>query len=400
MEDKISVIRTKYDQLNAYLNERSRRLWAATEAKSLGWGGIGLVSKATGLSCPTIRKGIRELSGDPVDKTRLRKKGGGRKAIAEKDSEVMKLLDDMICPYTKGDPENPLRWTSKSTYKLSKGLKVHSHDVSPSTVGRILKSQGYSLQSNRKEHEGGGHVDRNGQFEFINAKAKRFLSEGKAVVSVDTKKKENIGNYKNQGREYHMKKDAPKVKVYDFIDKRLGKVAPYGVYDIGQNKGWVSVGTSSDTAQFAVNSIRAWWYRLGQADYGKTGELLITADCGGSNGNRVRLWKTELQGLSDELGLKIHVCHFPPGTSKWNKIEHRMFSYISQNWRGKPLISHETVVQLIGNTTTETGLEISAIIDENQYEKGIKVSDQQLAEVNIARETFHGEWNYTISPKE
>ena len=386
---KVEDIQNKYEQLTIYLNEKSRRLWAATEANSIGWGGIGVVSKATGMSYPTIRKGIKELLDDKVDTIRLRKKGGGRKSIIEKDKGVVRTLDKLICPYTKGDPESPLRWTSKSTYKLSKALKEASYQVSPSSVGRILKSQGYSLQANRKDYEGGNHQDRDEQFEFINNKIKRFISQGKAAISVDTKKKENIGNYKNSGQEYHKKGDSPKVKVYDFIDKKLGKVSPYGVYDIGLNKGWVSVGISSDTAQFAVNTIRCWWYQLGQANYNGTDEILVTADCGGSNGNRVRLWKVELQKLSNQLGLKIHLCHLPPGTSKWNKIEHRMFSYISKNRRGKPLINRETVVQLMGNTTTKTALRIKAVLDENQYEKGIVVSDQQLSEINITRESFH-----------
>lgn len=395
---RLSEITDKYTVLHDYLNEKSRRLWAATEARSLGWGGIGLVSRATGLSYPTIRKGMKELVDSKGDLSRLRKQGGGRKPIVEKDKEVERMLDTLIGPYTKGDPENPLRWTSKSTYKLSEALKASSCEVSPSSVGRILRSQGYSLQANRKEHEGGKHQDRDAQFAFINAKVKQFISAGKAAISVDTKKKENIGNYKNSGQEYHKKGKATKVKVYDFIDKQLGKVSPYGVYDIGLNKGWVSVGISSDTAQFAVNTIRCWWHQLGRASYQGSGELLVTADCGGSNGNRVRLWKVELQKLSNQLGLTIHVCHFPPGTSKWNKIEHRMFSYISKNWRGKPLVSRETVVQLIGNTTTHTGLQIQAVLDENQYHKGIVISDQEMAAVNICTESFHGEWNYTIKP--
>ncbi len=350
------------------------------------------------MSCPTIRKGIKELSSDITDPTRQRKQGGGRKTIVEKDKNILSSLDKLICPYTKGDPGNPLRWTSKSTYKLSEALKEASHKVSPSSIGRILKSAGFSLQANRKEYGAGKQEDRDRQFEFINNKVKQFILEGKAAISVDTKKKENIGDFKNSGQEHHKKKNPLKVKVYDFIDKKLGKVSPYGVYDIGLNKGWVSVGISSDTAQFAVNTIRCWWHRLGQVNHKATREILITADCGGSNGNRVRLWKVELQKLSNESGIKIHVCHFPPGTSKWNKIEHRMFSYISKNRRGKPLISRETVVQLIGNTTTKKGLKIQAVLDENQYEKGIKVSDRQLEDVNITRESFHGEWNYCINP--
>lgn len=401
MENKVSKlteIRTKYNHLCNYLNEKSKRLWAATEVNALGWGGIGLVSQATGLSYPTIRKGIIELSEGKTDPNRIRKQGGGRKLIIEKNKEVEGLLDKFICPYTKGDPENPLRWTSKSTYKLSEALKEEGCAVSPRSVGRILKLQGYSLQANRKEHEGGKHQDRDAQFEFINNKVKQLISEGKAVLSVDTKKKENIGNYKNSGQEYHKKAEAPKVKVYDFIDKKLGKVSPYGVYDIALNKGWVNVGISSDTAQFAVNAIRCWWYGMGRANYWGTGKILITADCGGSNGNRVRLWKVELQKLANELGITIYVCHFPPGTSKWNKIEHRMFSYISKNWRGKPLLSYETVVELIGNTTTNTGLKIQAVLDKHQYDKGISVSNEQLAAVNISTDSFHGEWNYCIEP--
>jgi hypothetical protein len=388
---KIAEVRAKYKSLQRYLNEKSRRIWAATESEAIGWGGLKIVCEATGLSKPTVVKGRKELRSEQVFDGRLRKKGGGRKPLIAGNKELEHRLDVLIEPYTKGDPMNPLRWTSKSTYKLSGQLCKEGKSISPSSVGRLLKQQGYSLQGNRKDEEGGQHQYRDAQFEFINEKVKRFLSENKAAISVDTKKKENIGNYKNGGREYHRKGAAPRVKVHDFKDKKLGKVAPYGIYDIGQNEGFVNVGISRDTAEFAVNSIRCWWYQMGKERYGGTTEILITADCGGSNGYRTRLWKVELQKLANELNKIIHVCHFPPGTSKWNKIEHKMFCYISKNWRGKPLISREAVVQLIGNTSTNTGLIIQ--------QRGIKVSDEELAAVNVVKEDFHGEWNYSIHPK-
>lgn len=305
----------------------------------------------------------------------------------------------MVSPLSRGDPECALRWTCKSTYKLRDELISQGCQVSPPTVSKLLKELGYSLQAPSKTEEGGNHPDRDAQFNYINGQARQFQESGQATISVDTKKKENIGNYANKGREYQPKGKPDRVNVYDFIDKKKGKAAPYGIYDMGRNEGFVNVGISSDTAEFAVNSIRKWWYKMGKALYGHTFALLITADCGGSNGNRVRLWKIELQKLADELKKDIYVCHLPPGTSKWNKIEHRMFCHISENWRGRALISRQAVVNLISNTTTETGLKIQAELDENIYQKGRKVSDRELAEVNLVKAEFHGEWNYSIKPK-
>lgn len=394
----LEKLKQKWAIISPLLDERSKRVWAGMEAKQLGWGGATLLEKATGLTRKTISKGIRE-QGESVQKGEpLRKKGGGRKNKKEKFPGIVECLELLVEPHTKGDPMRPLRWTSKSTYKLAEELNSAGYDVSPKTVGSLLKDQEYSLQLNRKEKEGSSHEDRDAQFEFINDKVNRFIEEGKAAISVDTKKKENIGNYKNAGREYHKKGTATKVNVHDFVDKELGKAAPYGIYDIAINKGWVSVGVSGDTAEFSVNSIRSWWYEMGQPLYGNTSEILITADGGGSNSSRSRLWKIELQKLANEIDKIIHVCHFPPGTSKWNKIEHKMFCFITENWRGQPLISKYTVVQLIANTTTKAGLTIGASLDEKEYKTGIKVSDQELAAVNLNKESFHGEWNYSIGP--
>jgi len=401
MSNKAEILKTltsKWKIISPLLDERSKRIWAGMEADRIGWGGITLVEKATGLTNKTISKGIAESSKEIPPNQKLRKAGGGRKSKKELHPNLIDELEILVQPFTKGDPMRPLRWTSKSTYKLAKELQSKGYDISPNTVGSLLKGQDYSLQLNRKEKEGGNHPDRDAQFNFINEKITDFISAGKAAISIDTKKKENIGNYKNGGREYHKKGDAPKVKVHDFKDKKLGKVAPYGIYDIAINKGWVSVGVSKDTAQFAVNSVRAWWYEMGRPLYQDTSEILISADGGGSNSSRSRLWKVELQQLANEINKTIHVCHFPPGTSKWNKIEHKMFCFITENWRGKPLISRQAVVQLIGNTTTNTGLTIKAVLDENIYETGIKISDRQLEKVNLNKEDFHGEWNYFIKP--
>jgi transposase len=401
MENRANVItelRKKWEQMSPFLDERSRRIWTGVESRQIGLGGKTILHEATGMSRRAIAKGEQEMASRATVDKRIRRAGGGRKRKTEKIPNLVERLEDLVEPYTKGDPVRPLRWTSKSTHKLSAELKSEGISVSHKTVGRILENLNYSLQLNRKEKEGGEHTDRDAQFEFINNKVEQFISGGKAAVSVDTKKKENIGNYKNGGREYHKSGEAPKVKVYDFIDKELGKVAPYGVYDMGLNKGWVNVGISSDTAAFAVNSIRSWYCQMGQAQYAKTDSLLITADCGGSNSHRGRLWKVELQKLADEIHKTIHVCHFPPGTSKWNKIEHKMFCFITMNWRGKPLISQQTVVQLISNTTTKSGLTIKAALDENTYQKGVTVSDGELAKVNLVGEKFHGEWNYRIEP--
>ena len=396
-DEAIEDIRVKYRDISFCLNERSRRVWAATEAKSYGRGGITVVSEATRIDPKTIRKGLLELEQEQrLSADRIRHEGGGRKKLKDSQKNLLSELDFLVEPLSRGDPESPLRWTCKSTYELADELKNRGCRVSQRSVCDLLAELGYSLQSNRKTKEGTNHPDRDAQFQFIYERIKYFQSRGEPVVSVDTKKKENIGEYKNAGREYHKKGKAPKVNGYDFIDKRLGKISPYGVYDLSKNNGWVSVGISADTAEFAVNSIRCWWYVMGSPVYPDSHELLITADCGGSNGHRVRLWKVQLQKLADESGMAVNVCHFPPGTSKWNKIEHRMFNYISENWRGRPLISREAVVELIAATKTTKGLEIRAMLDENIYEKGIQITDEQMAGVNIVAADFHGEWNYKI----
>jgi len=404
----ISAIKKKYLKINPMLNEKSRRIWCATEAIAIGWGGIIKVHKATGVSRPTIQAGVKEITskrGRPRKKRRsiktdgcIRKKGGGAKSVLTKNPEILTLIQTFIEPGVKGDPESPLLWTSKSLRKLAAELQKLDHKISHSKVGEILKKDGYSLQMNRKEKSGKTAPDRNAQFEHINEQAKAFQKAGQPVISVDTKKKEMIGEFKNGGSEYCKIGEGTQVNDHDFLDKELGKVAPYGVYDIGKNKGWVNVGISSDTAEFAVNGIRSWWENMGKKDYSNATKLMITADCGGSNGNRVRLWKWELQKLANQYALEIQVCHLPPGTSKWNKIEHKMFSYISKNWRAVPLISHEVVVQLIGNTKTTKGLQIQAQIDYREYLKGIEVREIDFNSIAITKDVFHGEWNYTISP--
>ena len=396
-----NALRIKYLRINHSLNEKSRRLWCAAEALSIGVGGIALVHAATKASRSMIRRGIKDIQQKrrrKKSKGRIRKKGGGAKPISIKMPGILLALETLVEVATKGDPELPMLWTNKGLRKLSVELQKQGFKVGRSSVAALLREMGYSLQLNRKEKEGKAVPDRNAQFEHINEKAKNFLKEGVPVISVDTKKKELIGNFKNAGREYRKKGDPIKVNDHDFPDPDKGKVAPYGVYDIGKNKGWVGVGITSDTAEFAVNTIRDWWYKMGKKDYSNITKLMITADCGGSNGNRVRLWKWELQNLSNELDIDIHVCHFPPATSKWNKIEHKMFSYITQNWRGVPLISREVVIQLIGNTKTTKGLEIQAQIDYRDYQKGREVDDKDFAGIGITRDKFHGEWNYTISP--
>lgn len=404
MQNRITefkIVEKKYEAIRPYLNERGRRLWAAAEAESYGRGGIALISQATGLSNKTIHKGLSELKDPtpPADE-RVRKIGGGRKKITQKNGKILTVLDGLVDPTARGDPESHLKWTSKSVRKLSTELSSKGFKVSFRTTATLLQELDYSLQSNKKTKDGSSHADRDAQFLFINESISELQNKKQPTVSVDTKKKENIGEYKNNGREYSKKGMPIEVDSHDFPDKKLGKVVPYGIYDIGKNKGWVSVGISSDTAEFAVNAIRTWWYKMGKPVYSdSTTDLLITADCGGSNGYRVKLWKLELQKLANETGLKIHVRHFPPGTSKWNKIEHRLFSYISKNWRGKPLISRETVVNLIGNTTTETGLTVMAVLDENEYEKGKEVTEEEIASLNIKGDAFHPEWNYTISPR-
>ena len=405
MQDALAVqrIELKFRALDALMDERVRRQWAATEAKAFGWGGIRVVAEATGLSPTTIRKGLAEVRerikrpGDPLP-ARIRAAGGGRKEKTQSDPGLLTALQALVDPATRGDPRSPLRWTSKSTSTLARELTRQGHPVSPRTVGRLLRKAGYSLQGNRKTKEGGSHVDRNAQFEYINARAMAFMQRDQPVVSVDTKKKELVGEFRNGGREWLPQGEPDEVRVHDFLDKNLGKAIPYGVYDLTNNQGWVSVGMDHDTAEFAAGAIGRWWKKMGRKRYPNAKELLITADGGGSNGSRCRLWKVALQGLADRLGLAIHVCHFPPGTSKWNKIEHRMFCHITQNWRGRPLVSHEVIVHLIANTVTQQGLKIRAELDRRCYPAGIKVTDEQLAQVNLQRHGFHGDWNYTIQP--
>jgi hypothetical protein len=400
VRDQVREIKTKFNLLLPLLDERLRRLWAGAEAKALGTGGITIVCAATDLSRTTVRNGIRELDGGIVeeDADRVRRPGAGRPTLEKKDPELLVALELLVNPVTRGDPESPLRWTSKSTRKLAAELTAMGKKVSPQKVCEMLNALGYSLQANRKTIEGSQHPDRDAQFEYINKRVAHFQRRGQPVISVDTKKKELVGDFKNGGREWQLEGEPESVRVHDFIDKDLGKAIPYGVYDVTTNEGWVSVGTDHDTAQFAVETIRRWWMQMGRERYPNATNLLITADGGGSNSSRCRLWKVELQRLATELGLTIEMCHFPPGTSKWNKIEHRMFSFISMNWRGKPLVTHEVIVNLIAGTTTETGLRINAALDDGKYAKGLKVTDEQLKAVRMKPAEFHGEWNYAIKP--
>lgn len=401
----IETIESKFQSLEPHLNEKTLRIWAAIEAQSLGRGGITYVSKATGLSRTTIYEGIKESETETSQRRdknhtyRIRKPGGGRKKIKEKYPTIFQDIESLLEPVTRGDPESSLRWTCKSTTKLAEELQAMGHDVSQRTVCDLLSELGYSLQSNRKTKEGANHPDRNAQFLHISELVKKFQERRQPVISVDAKKKELIGEFKNNGREWCKKGEPTEVNIHDFVDRELGKVVPYGVYDLSVNKGWVNVGIDHNTAEFAVESIRRWWYEMGKPIYPEATDLLITADCGGSNGNRVRLWKFELQKLADELSIMIHVCHFPPGTSKWNKIEHRMFCYISQNWRGRPLTSREVVVNLISNTQTSNNLEIKAALDEKKYYTGIKVTDEEFNSIMIEKSEFHGDWNYRIKPR-
>jgi len=393
-------IRTKYIDLLSELDERGRRRWAATEARSLGHGGIAAVAEATGLSDRTVRTGIQELEdAEQLPPDRQRRPGGGRKSRQEEQPDLVNALNQLIEPSTRGEPTHPLRYTCKSTSTLARQLGKQGFAASPSTVGRLLKGLGYSLQANRKTREGKQHPDRNAQFEHINRRVLARHRRGEPAVSVDTKKKEPLGNKKNPGRSYRPKGNPLEVDTHDFPDPKRGKAVPYGVYDIRENKAGVSVGISHDTAEFAVAAIRRWWQKLGRKRYGRAKRLLITADSGGSNGSRNRLWKLELQKFSDETGMIIEVCHFPPGTSKWNKIEHRLFCHITRNWQGEPLETYEVVVNLIGNTATSEGLEVHAWLDESAYKKGIKVSDDELGECIIIRNNFHGDWNYEIRPR-
>lgn len=396
-------ITRQYTQLQRSLDERGRREWAASEALSLGHGGIAKVHRATGIAPSTIGKGVRELrelEQDPGlrdDVRRVRKPGGGRKPKSLTDQTLQTDLEALVEPTVRGDPESTLRWTCKSLRKLAGELAALGHAVSYRTVGRLLESLDYTLQSNRKTFEGSSHPDRDAQFQHISQRTKAQLAAGNPVISVDTKKKELVGNYKNGGREFLPSGKPEQVKAYDFVGE-LGRASPYGVYDIGQDNAWVSVGISGDTAEFAVEAIRRWYYTMGRERYPNMSELLVTADCGGSNGYRVRLWKLQLQLLADELGIPISVSHFPPGTSKWNKIEHRLFSFIAMNWRGRPLIDYQTIVSLIAATTTEKGLSVRCELDENIYERGRKVTDAEMAQIRILPQAFHGEWNYTIYP--
>ena len=395
----IAAITARYEALKPVLDERTRRLVAAAESQAIGKGGISSVSRATGISRPVIRQGIAELKYPAsLAPGRIRRQGGGRKKAIDKDTSLKSDLQDLLESTTRGDPEAPLRWTCKSVRQLTAELTRMKHRVSHQVVADLLHGLGYSLQANSKTKEGTNHPDRNAQFEHLNGKVKWCLGRRQPVISVDTKKKELVGDFKNIGRELRPKGQPEPVRVHDFMDKDLGRATPYGIYDLGQNSGWVSVGMDHDTAEFAVETIRRWWRTMGRPSYPQATRLLITADAGGSNGSRLRLWKLELQKLADQTGLRIVVCHFPPGTSKWNKIEHRLFSYISQNWRGKPLRSFETIISLIAATGTSTGLKVHAELNRERYEAGIKVSDEELAQIKIRRDKFHGDWNYEIHP--
>lgn len=396
------ILQKKYMAILPHLNEQTARLYLGSEAQSLGRGGKQRVARLAGVSRVRIDKGICELAlGKEEERAeatkKIRKPGGGRKQHKEKQHGLLEALEAIINPYTRGDPMKALLWTSKSLRNIEKALKEQGYTSSYVTIGELLKSLGYSLQANRKTHEGGDVPDRNEQFEYINETALSFMSDNEPVISVDCKKKELIGNFKNTGTDWFLQGNAPEVNVYDFMDKELGKAVPYGVYDLAQNQGWVSVGISKDTAEFAVNTVKTWWQQMGKEQYPGAKKILITADGGGSNGSRNRLWKKELQAFATESGLAISVCHFPPGTSKWNKIEHRLFSYITKNWRARPLESLEVVVNLIANTTTEKGLQVKAKADKKQYEKGIKVLDEELKNIKLTKSTFRGDWNYTIN---
>jgi hypothetical protein len=391
--------RKRYRQMAPVLDEQSRRRFVALEAQRLGRGGVSLMARISGLARSTIYHGLSDIRHHilaPVGRTR--REGGGRKTKVIEDPTLVVDLKRLIEPVTRGDPMQPLLWTTRSLRNLAEELAKQGHQVCPTVVGNLLRGMGYSLQANSKTREGSQHIDRDAQFRYINSQAEEFLAANEPVISVDTKKKELVGNFKNMGREWRPKGKPELVNIHDFIDPKLSRAVPYGVYDVRNNVGWVSIGTDHDTATFAVHAIRRWWRTMGRKRHPEATRLLITADGGGSNGYRVRLWKVELQKLTDELKLPITVCHLPPGTSKWNKIEHRLFSFITINWRGKPLRSYRTIVQLIAATTTDTGLTIRAELDENKYPKGVKVSDAQMAAINLSRHSFHGDWNYTILP--
>jgi hypothetical protein len=400
----VAGIRVKYQALSAAMDERLRRHWAATEAAALGYGGITAVAAATGLARNTIATGLQELrqralQPPTLPDPRLRRLGGGRKPLTQTDPELEQALDAVVDPATRGDPESPLRWTCKSTRRLADELTRQGHPVSARTVAALLVQAGYSLQANRKTHEGKGHPDRDAQFRHLNGRVADFQRRGQPVVSVDTKKKELVGDFKNAGQEWQPRGRPERVRVHDFQDKDLGKAIPYGVYDVTSNEGWVSVGIDHDTAEFAAASVRRWWQEMGQQRFPRARELLLTADGGGSNSARNRLWKVALQRLADDVGLRLHVCHFPPGTSKWNKVEHRLFCHITKNWRGRPLASLEAIVSLISSTQTAQGLIVRAALDTNNYPIGITVSDDEMAKLQLTRADFHGDWNYSIRPR-
>jgi transposase len=411
--DALQTIQAKYQALSARLDEATLRLWVAAEARSLGRGGVSLVANAVGISRTTIYAGLAEIeeaskaskkrgaasAAASKSTLRVRAAGGGRKKLIDLNQGLLDALDALVEPTSRGDPMSPLRWTCKSTTRLAQELNEMGHAVSQRTVCDLLARLNYSLQSTRKTREGSHHPDRDAQFQHIARAVAQFQRQRQPVISVDTKKKELIGDFKNGGREWQPAGQPEQVRVHDFIDAELGKVNPYGVYDLTANEGWVSVGIDHDTAEFAVQTIRRWWFEMGQPLYPKAKRLLITADCGGSNGYRVRLWRMQLQHLADEIGLTVQVCHFPPGTSKWNKIEHRMFCHITNNWRGRPLLTRQIVVQLIGSVTTEQGLRVRAALDENVYDAGVKITDDELAAMAIERDEFHGEWNYRIRPR-
>ncbi len=400
MDEREKDIKQRFDRLTNELNERTRRLLAASEAMTIGRGGITLVSRATGLSRKAISLGIKQLQEKTsISPGRIRSVGGGRKKTVSKDLSLDEDLEGLVEPVTRGDPESPLRWTCKSVRSLEVELKRQGHQVSYQLVSELLHELGYSLQANRKTREGGEHLDRNAQFEHINAQTRLFLAQGEPVISVDAKKKELVGDFKNAGREWHPEGKAENVRVYDFPIPGLGRATPYGIYDLEHNSGWVNVGIDHDTAAFAVESIRRWWNEAGKPRYPEAKHLLISADGGGSNGSRVRLWKWELQQLADEIGMAITVCHLPPGTSKWNKIEHRLFAWISQNWRGKPLVEYAVIVKLIAATTTKAGLTVECQLDTNHYPTGRKLSDEEMSTLFFVADPFHGEWNYTLFPR-
>lgn len=396
----LKTLRRKYAALEPVLTERSRRLWAATEARALGRGGIALVERATGISRSTISRGLRDLeSGETLEPGRTRRPGGGRKRAAEKDERLVVDLEGLVEPTVSGDPDSPLLWTSKSVRHLAEELQAMGHEVSHRLVADLLHECGYSLQANRKTREGPQHPDRDAQFRYINEGVRWFQKRRQPVISVDTKKKELVGDFKNSGREWRPKRGPERVRVHDFVLPSLGKAIPYGVYDLSRNEGWVTVGIDHDTASFAVNAIRRWWKVMGRPVYPGATSLLITADAGGSNGPRLRLWKWELQRFANRTGVAITVCHFPPGTSKWNKIEHRLFSHIAMNWRGRPLVSLAVIVNLIASTRTEAGLRVRSEIDRATYPKSVVVTADQMASIHLRPHRFHGEWNYTIRPR-